>query len=221
MPAAISAPLARRHSPSENSSISGRIRTGVASLGLTLFKLGEAMAEGGPRASPRKYGIRRLLVALLAIPAAVVGAYAGRNLLLPIVAAGIISLVLWKAKLIEDKLLIQAISVQGGHAAWMLLGLLLTGAGFAFQIEILAYGAAVVVFALHPRRWTTIILLAYQAITILINILNLTEVPVGDEISRALAAHVSFRAAAIVLLIMLLRRGLVLPSPGKITTVFE
>jgi len=179
------------------------------------------MAEDGRTAKPRKYGIGRVFVTLLGIPAAVVGAYAGINLLLPVAAAGIIGLILWKAKLIEDKLLIQAISVQGGHAAWMLLGLFLVGSGFAFQIEIIAYGAAVVVLALHPRRWTAIVLLVYQAITILINILRLSTVAIGDEISRALAAHVSFRAAAIVLLIMLLHRGLVMPPDAKVSAVFE
>jgi hypothetical protein len=119
------------------------------------------MAEDGPMAKPRKYGIGRVLGTVLGIPAAGVGAYAKTYLLLPFAAAGIIGLILWKAKLIEDKLLIQAISVQGGHAAWMLLGLLLAGSGLAFQIEII--GAAVVVFALHPRSWTAIILLVIRS----------------------------------------------------------
>jgi hypothetical protein len=102
----------------------------------------------------------------------------------------------------------------------MCLGLLVT-TETAFRAEVLAYALAVLVLAIHPRKWVAITLLAYQCILLLINLFNLWMAPFGTEASRGLASHVGFRITAIVLPIMLLRRGLPMVPPAKIAAVFD
>jgi hypothetical protein len=181
-----------------------------------------SVTEGGEKfAEPTRSGKGRRMSSLLGLPAIAVGIYTQLDLLIPLGAAALIGFLLWKTRFLKDSLLIQAVSVQGGHAVWMLVGMLLVTFGTALRIEVLAYALAVLVLAFHPRKWTAVILLVYQFTGLLINVINLWAAPIGGAVSRALVAHVSFRVAAIVLLILLLRRGLPLAPKGDIAAVFE
>ncbi len=180
------------------------------------------MAEGDEKlAHPGGTRMGRRAWSLLGIFAMALGAYARIHILIPMAGAAVLGLVLWKARLLKDTLLIQAVSVQGGQALWMLLGVLLGAGNTAFRVELLGYALAVLVLALRPGKWIAIILLVYQCIALLINTVKLWSIPIGAVASRGLASYVSLRVAAIVLLIMLLRRGLPMAPSDKIAAVFE
>ena len=89
-----------------------------------------------------------LAIGLAAIP---IGIYSHLIIVIPAIAAGAIALVLLKAKLIEDRLLVESVSVQGGNAALMLLQSFISAVGPAFRIEAFGYAIAVFVLALYPR----------------------------------------------------------------------
>jgi hypothetical protein len=166
-------------------------------------------------------GIGRRGNRLLGFAALVIGLYAQLNIFIPAVAALAIGLVLLKAKLIRDRLLAESVSVQGGQVVWMLIPVLLGLDYPAFRIELLGYALAVFVLAVHPRKWIAIVLILYQGFGVVMNAVTLWSAAIGSATSRALVVHVSLRLFAILLLVMLLRRGLPLLSTGKIAQVFE
>ena len=170
---------------------------------------------------PKTSGIGPRAAKLLGLAALAIGIYAQMNMVIPGVIAVLIAVVLVKARLIEDRLLVESVSVQGGQVAWMLIPLVLGLGGMAFRIEAIGYAFAVLVLAAHPRKWVAIVLLLYQGFGVLTNAVNLWSAPIGSVTSRALVAHLSLRLFAILLLVMLLRRGLPLLSTGKIARVFE
>lgn len=174
-----------------------------------------------PAPAPPRDDLESLVGAILAVAAVVVGFYGHFNTIYPVAAGALIFLVCWKCGLIRDKLLLEAISVQGGQVAWMLLAIIFGLANALFDIEVSIYVLAILLVAFRPRRWTAAVLLLYQCIGLIANVLNLWFVPIATEMSRALAVHAGFRIAAIVLLIMLLRRGFFAMSAEKISAVFE
>lgn len=183
------------------------------------------MTEGSaidPKTSGLKIpGIGRRGSRLIGLAALAVGFYVRLNLLIPVAAAAAIAVVLLKAKLIQDRLLVESVSVQGGQVAWMLVPVFLGADNMAFRIEVFGYALTVFVLAVRPRKWVAIVLLVYQGFGVLMNGVNLWDTSIGSEISRALVAHLGLRLLAILLLVMLLRRGLPVLADRKIAQVFE
>jgi hypothetical protein len=150
-----------------------------------------------------------------------IGVYSHGIIAIPAIAAGAIAVLLSKARLIEDRLLVQAVSVQGGNAVLMLFDVFMSTVDTIFRIETFGYALAVVVLAIHPRKWLVVVLLVYQGIRSLLEAVHLWIVPIGSGASRAFAGYVGFSVLGVVLLAMLLRRGLPITSERNIAQVFE
>lgn len=143
--------------------------------------------------------------------------------LIPLAAAGLIALVLSKGRLIEDRLLLQAVSVQGGQAAMALIGSFVAvffDHGY-LHLEWILYASAVFLLAADPRKGIAVVLLVYQSFGLLVNARYLPFLPIGSLASRATVERMGLSSLAILLLVMLLRRGFPLVPDGKIAQVFE
>jgi hypothetical protein len=132
------------------------------------------------------------------------GVYAGFDLLIPGVAGGIAFWILRKTAWIKDRSLLAASAIQAGHAFWMLVGLLAVEAGPINYVEIIGYAVAVALLIWRQEKWLVIVLIAYQGFCVVINILNLLDVP--EILRHALVAHLLLRAGAIFYMLSYLLR---------------
>lgn len=135
---------------------------------------------------------------------ALVGIYAGINLLIPFVGSMAAIFVAQRALTGPARPFVHAIGVQVGHLIWFVSGLLV--AGFALLGQVL-FDTTFMIAGLtwlvkKPGEAPVKALLAWQGVAILVNLLLLLGARPGSQEHRALVAHLAMRAAAVYYLVI-------------------
>lgn len=162
---------------------------------------------------PAKSFARRVVDIAGSVVGIAAGAYSGANLLLPAIAGGNVFFILSKTRWIKSKSLLAAASIQAGQAIWMAIGLgfILAGAlnaprvDFFITVEIIGYVLLVAILIWLRAKGLVYVLLVYQALCIVVHILNLTGILPAGLPPRAIVAHLLLRVAAILCMVQFLR----------------
>lgn len=137
--------------------------------------------------------------------AVMLGRYAGLSLLLPVGAAGAIWAIASRTVKGPARLVVPAFSVQGGHGAWMALGLFVAQnqADVLADLVILIVGLTWLI--LRSGLGSVLLLSVYQVLSVLVNLSTFLSVDFGGPAHRALAVHLVLRVTALVLMLTALR----------------
>jgi hypothetical protein len=141
---------------------------------------------------------------------AAVGSYAGINLLIPLCATGAAWWIGTKLLSEDRKAILPALSVQSGHALWLLLALALPGTWRSVLPDLVLYLAGIVWLIRRPSLGPLYFLGAYQLFSLAINVKTIVAFPVSSPSHKALVVHIIWRVLALVLmtrLFFVLRRG--------------
>jgi hypothetical protein len=152
---------------------------------------------------------------------AVLGAYANFNLIIP----GLVSGGLWFALInmapSAKRPVLPAIAWQGGQLGWFLVGVAAMPAAISqVWLDVLILGGLLIWFYVSQSKVAAWSLVAYQAISVLINAWMFTQSSVDSNADRALAVHIGWRVVGIVLLVRFVRRQ-VTPDPAVTAKTFE
>jgi hypothetical protein len=162
------------------------------------------------RAGPKPAPVASRMLQIPAwIAGAAFGAYAGPQMLIPAIASGILWWLLKRFLPEREKSFNAAVAIQGGHAIWSWAGFyylishgMLAASTAAF--EGLLYLAALLLFAFVRSKVIVGLMMAYQAVYLMLNVAWLSMVAVGSFSSKALAAHVALRLLALFAMAILL-----------------
>jgi hypothetical protein len=155
--------------------------------------------------APKGAGFKVLGI-LGGVVGAVVGQYAGVDLLIPLLAT---TLVWWGGtKLLKDerKVILPAFAVNAGHFLWLSLSLFMLGAQ-AFAIlgfDLLLYIIGLAWLLKKPSFGPLILLGIYQALSLGVNGYSLAVAAVGSGSHKALLVHVIWRAMALFFVVKLM-----------------
>ena len=151
-----------------------------------------------------------ILRVLGGLAGAAVGSYAGINLLIPLFAAGAAWWIGTKLLSEDRKAILPALSVQSGHALWLVLALvLLPGMWRSVLPDLVLYFAGILWLIRRPSPGPLYLLGAYQLISLAINVKTILAFPVGSPSHKALLVHIIWRLLALILmtrLFLVLRR---------------
>ena len=150
-----------------------------------------AASEKGPK--EKALGILGVIAGLA------IGTYAGFNILIPVVALGIVS---WGAtKLFQDdkKAIIPAVSVNTAHFLWLVVGLVLSrGAALeALGFDLVVYAIGLTWLLVKPSRGPLYLLGIYQLVSLGVNGYAFAEATFRSAEHKALLVHVLWRAMAL------------------------
>jgi hypothetical protein len=155
-----------------------------------------------------------------ALIAFVVAKFAWGQLVIPLISASIIAIILYKIAKINDDFLNYAVIAQGAHGIWFLVGISFLRSTDPLLIGALVFLLGMVGLLLWLRaKWTVIVLLIYQLVSIGINLSALAATTFASVQSQALTVHIGLRAAAVISLILMLaywRQRTTEVSPGRI-----
>ena len=159
-----------------------------------------------------------LVGGLSGLGGALVGLYAGLNLVIPAGAAFGIAALAKKTGIITGpaKHFVDAVAAQAGHMVWFILGLLVAGAAALGQVafDVVFMTAGLWWLMTRPGPWPVRALLGWQGLAVLVNVILLVAARPGSQEHRALVAHLAMRAAAIYFLVTGLKE---LQKEGPVT----
>jgi hypothetical protein len=142
---------------------------------------------------------------------AAVGSYAGINLLIPLCATGAAWWIGTKLLSEDRKAILPALSVQSGHALWLILAIaLLPGMWRSVLPDLVLYLAGIVWLIRRPSPGPLYLLGAYQLFSLAVNVNTIVTFPIGSPSHKALVVHIIWRVLALALmtrLFFVLRRG--------------
>jgi len=128
------------------------------------------------------------------------GVYSGVHLLIPL---AVTVLFWWVArKLLPHRPpdFVAAAAVQAGHLVWIAIGLIVIGALTVDLLDIAILLVGVVWLLARPGLAPVIVLTVYQSLALLINLFAFLNLPVGENLHRALLIHLLWRALALILM---------------------
>lgn len=140
----------------------------------------------------------------------VLGVYAGLNLLAPAAFAGIAWFALHNMAPTAKRPVVPVVAWQFGQLGWFLFGAAVApGALTQVLPDVVILAGLLIWFYLGQSRASAWSLVVYQGLSALINAWLFLHVPIESDAAKALVTHISWRVAAIVLLMMFIRR----PAP--------
>lgn len=148
--------------------------------------------------SDTKTGTPKVLQWVGGIGGLALGKYSGVSLLIP----AVLTAAIWwcASKLLKDdnKPMVPTIAVNAGHAAWMLLSLLMLGASALALVgpDLVVYVIGLGWLLLRPGRGALYLLFIFQIITVAVNLFMLSEAGLGSPTHKALLVHVVWRCMA-------------------------
>jgi hypothetical protein len=137
-----------------------------------------------------------------------IGIYCGMNLLIPFVGAMVTIAILKRTVKGAARSFIEAVGVQTGPITWFFAGLLVAGMSMFGQV---AFDAVFMIAGMiwlmkMPGPWPVRALLGWQGLSVVVNLLMVTNTHFWTQENRSLVAHLSIRAASIYLLAIGLRQ---------------
>jgi hypothetical protein len=149
------------------------------------------------------------------------GAYSALNLLFPAFFAVVAWFGLRNMAPSAKQAVVPAIAWQIGQLGWFIGGAALSHAAL-MQIwpDILILAGLLIWFYIGMGRIAAWVLIAYQALSVLINAWMFTRAPLDSMQDKALAVHIVWRVVAIVLLALFIRRRPEL-DPAQTAKAFE
>ncbi len=145
-----------------------------------------------------------LLGILGVLAASLVGRYAGFAAVIPIGGMSVALAIGSRVAMGKARHFLTAISVQSGHVAWFLVGLIVMtssdavpSVGFQLWIEVSVVIAGLIWLYRKPGFGPVISLTAWQLFSLLVNLQSFAQADVGTLEHKALLVHVVLRIAAI------------------------
>lgn len=129
------------------------------------------------------------------------GRYVGVNFLIPSAALAFLWWLFNRTVPGPAHAFVPAAAIQGGHAVWIVVGLLAVGGTYDFLDVLLISGGLVWLIA-SPGIGPVIFLVAYQVAVLFYNLHLLADADVGSFVHRALVMHMALRVAAITYLVI-------------------
>jgi hypothetical protein len=154
---------------------------------------------------PAKSAVRWTLAFVVSAMGIAAGAYAGANVVTPGISGGIVFWLLKRLNVVKRALVGAIVALQAGHVIWQWLAAAFEPVGFEYVAEVAAYTLVLLLFIWKPAKWPVVILMAYQAFGLLINGIQFIQAPFDSAVSHALAAHLTIRICAFVLMVQFLR----------------
>ena len=107
--------------------------------------------------------------------------------------------------------MLPAVAWQFGQLGWFTIGAALSPMAAVLQIapDIVILGGLLLWFYLSQGRIAAWCLVAYQGLSVLVNAWDFLHWPMQSDHAKALVTHIVWRVAAIVLLVLFIRR----PAP--------
>jgi hypothetical protein len=130
--------------------------------------------------------------------------YAGMNFVIPLAGALLIGWLLKRGRARAHPMAIP-IAVQGGHLVWFVVGALVTGAWSSIALDMVIFSIGIAWLFLRPGLPPVIVLGAYQALSLIVNVMAFAEVPIDSSTAKALAVHAVMRGVAIGAMVWCLR----------------
>jgi hypothetical protein len=136
-----------------------------------------------------------------------IGIYCGMNLLIPFIGAMATIAILKINVKGPSRPFIEAVGVQTGHLTWFFAGLLVAGMSMFGQVAFDAFFmiAGMIWLMRMPGPWPVRALLAWQGLSVLVNLFLLLNTHFWTQENRSLVAHLAIRAASIYYLVIGLR----------------
>lgn len=136
-----------------------------------------------------------------------VGIYCGMNLLIPFAGAMATIAILKINVKGPSRPFIEAVGVQTGHITWFFAGLLVAGMSMFGQVAFDAFFmiAGMIWLMRMPGPWPVRALIAWQGLSVIVNVLMLVNAHFWTQEHRSLVAHLAIRAASIYYLVIGLR----------------
>ena len=133
---------------------------------------------------------------------AVVGQYAGVNLLIPLFATGLVWWVGTKVFKDEKKEILPTFAFNAGHFLWLVLGAFMLGASaFAsLGLDLAVYAIGLIWLFKKPSFRPLILLGMYQSVSLIVNGYSIAAAPIGSAAHKALLVHIIWRLITLVLI---------------------
>lgn len=143
-----------------------------------------------------------LLYRILGVLAAVIGAWLGLMMLVPLVLTFAIAKGASEISGERKSLVVPAFSVQAAHCLWLAFGILFAPGGDTAinELEALLYAAGLIWLYVKPSRQPIYWLAGYQVVGVLINMLVFASTDLDSPNGKALIVHMLMRGTALFLL---------------------
>lgn len=137
-----------------------------------------------------------------ALVGAAIGQYSGLALLIPLGAAAAFWAITSKTATGTTKVVHPAVAVQVGHVVWFFVAAFSSPAALSsIWFDILLMTGGLIWLYLKPGLGPIVLLTAWQALALLINVQALVEASIGTAAHKALLVHVALRITAIYLMV--------------------
>jgi hypothetical protein len=127
--------------------------------------------------------------------------YGGINNVIPLIGSLLIGWVAYKKLRQALQPMVPAIAVLGGQLAWYCLGALYLGNWLVVIPDIAILSAGIYWLIARPGVGPIILLIGYQALGLIANLMMLASSDIESDAPKALVTHVLLRLLAIVLLL--------------------
>ena len=146
--------------------------------------------------SQRKPPFQSLLGVLGAVGGWALSQYAGAALWIPGIASFAFLLLFAKTR-IRPPQFAGAIGLAAGHASWFLVAGIASGEWMKVGLDVLTLTVAIAWLWTRPGRGSALFLFAVELVSLAVNVISITGVPIGSSEHRALTVHCVFRALTI------------------------
>jgi hypothetical protein len=130
------------------------------------------------------------------------GSYIGLPLLFPLVGAFIAGFAIHRfGGGLQARPYAASIALQAGHVSWMILGAAIGSLWAEVAIDVVVMGVGLLWLYLRPGLAPVVVLCAWHAIGLFVNVSTLFGVGFGADVHKSLLSHILFRVGAIVLML--------------------